>query len=72
MHMCLKSHPTVMICKLKYLKGENKVYEVYEKPQQADYFNKLFKSQLIYNNLNIQDCNKDNMIDVFIYRKNCI
>jgi hypothetical protein len=29
---------------LKYLKGENKVYEVYEKPQQANYFNKLFKS----------------------------
>jgi ABC-type branched-subunit amino acid transport system substrate-binding protein len=32
---------------LKYHKGGNKVYEVYEKPQQANYFNKLFKSQLI-------------------------
>jgi hypothetical protein len=28
-------------------KGENKAHEVYEKPQQANYFNKLFKSQLI-------------------------
>jgi hypothetical protein len=32
---------------LKYLKGENKVYEVYEKTQQVNCFNKLFKSQLI-------------------------
>jgi hypothetical protein len=32
---------------LKYLKGENDAYEVYEKPQQANCLNKLFKSQLI-------------------------
>jgi hypothetical protein len=32
---------------LKYLKGKNKVYEVYGKLQQANYFNKLFKAQLI-------------------------
>jgi hypothetical protein len=35
-----------MIFKLKYLKGENKAYEVYKKPQQVNCFNKLFKSQL--------------------------
>jgi hypothetical protein len=28
---------------LKYLNGGNKAYEVYEKPQQANCFNKLFK-----------------------------
>jgi hypothetical protein len=36
-----------MIFMLKYPEGENKAYEVYEKPQQANFFIKLFKSQLI-------------------------
>jgi hypothetical protein len=32
---------------LKCMKGENKAYEVYQKPQQANCFKKLFRSQLI-------------------------
>jgi hypothetical protein len=44
--MCLYSHPTHDL-QLKYLKGGNEAYEVYEKPQQANFLNKLFKSQLI-------------------------
>jgi hypothetical protein len=36
-----------MVFMLKYIQGEHKAHEVYEKPQQANCFNKLFKSQLI-------------------------
>jgi hypothetical protein len=36
-----------MISKLNCLKGENKTYKVYEKTQEANGFNKLFKSKLI-------------------------
>jgi hypothetical protein len=46
-HTYCYSHPTIMIFKLNYLKGKNKAYKVYEKSQQANYINKLFKSQLI-------------------------
>jgi hypothetical protein len=58
---------------LKYLKGENKVYEVYEKAQQANFFNKLFKSQLIkqhFKHTRLQINNR--IVDIFIDRTTCI
>jgi hypothetical protein len=58
---------------LKYLKGKNKAYEVYEKPQQANCFNKLFKSQLIkqpFKHIRLQINNR--IIDIFIDRTTCI
>jgi hypothetical protein len=54
---------------LKYLKGENKAYEVYEKPRQANCFNKLFKSQLIkqqFKHTRLQINNR--IVDTFIDR----
>jgi hypothetical protein len=54
---------------LKYLKGENKAYEVYEKPQQANCFNELFKSQLIkqqFKHTRLQVNNR--IVDIFIDR----
>jgi hypothetical protein len=57
----------------KNLKGENKAYEVYEKYQQANYFNKLFKSQLIkqqFKHTRLQTNNR--IVDIFIDRTTCI
>jgi hypothetical protein len=53
--------------------GGDKAHEVYEKPQQENCFNKLFKSQLIkqqFKHTTLQINNK--IIDIFIYRTNCI
>jgi hypothetical protein len=58
---------------LKYLKGETNAYEVYEKPQQTNCFNKLFKSQLIkqqFKHTRFQVNNR--IIDIFIDRTKCI
>jgi hypothetical protein len=50
-------------------RGENKAYEVYEKPQQVNCFNKLFKSQLIkqqFKHTKLQINNR--IVDIFIDR----
>jgi hypothetical protein len=50
-------------------RGKNKAYEVYEKPHQANCFNKLFKSQLIkqqFKYTRLQVNNK--IVDIFIDR----
>jgi hypothetical protein len=41
---------------LKYVKGDNKVYENYEKPQQAICLTSYLNHSLLSNDLNIQYC----------------
>jgi hypothetical protein len=54
-------------------RGENKAHEVYEKTQQANFFNKLFKSELIkqqFKHIILQIYNR--IVDIFIDKGTCI